>query len=552
MVRRILFGIGTLLLLIAAVGLVQAEFGGEVQDDQADELALQGGVRQAEPPQRRSLFEGLAGMVDSVDDSQMTDEQRELWNDQKAQLKADYRDADNAWRNMKADMNNAIRQMNRQVRVPNRTPNVILITADGLGIADLGIYRRDLAAQFTDHEFSAPTIKTPVLDALAETGIRFSNYYAGAPTSIPANASLATGMHTGHVSVRGSQPVMPLAADDVTLAEVMWYGGFRTGYVGAWSLGEPGTAGVPTLQGFDYAFGYLEDDAARSFYPTTLWRNGERVEFIGHLDGGHTVDAQTLLTQDALAFLDQQVPNRPFFLQIDFALPMALADEPRDTAAYDDMDWPLEAKQYASMVTEMDRDIGRIMERLYNLGLDNNTLVVFAGDVAAAGQNNHWEFFDSNGPYDGLPGALSEGSLRAPLIMSWPRRVPENAVSTEPCSACDILPTLAAMTGTWKLPRSLGGQAILDGDSLVQAFTGAPMGDRLLYWEQHDGGFAQAVRVGPWKATRAGINQPISLYNLADDPGEKTNLAADHVKLVERLGELMDDAHVEVVAWPAR
>ncbi len=544
MATRGLFILGALLLLIAAVGLVQAEFGGANNNQAVQD--------EDQRPKPRTLFEGLSAMLDTIDDSELTDEQRDILNEQRAQLREEFRDADEQWRGVKAQLRTAIRQANRQVRVRNRQPNVLLITSDGLGIADLGIYRQDLAREFPNWEPPTADIKTPVLNALAETGVRFSNYYAGGTSSVPANAAFATGTHTGHLSIRGNDPVIPLETDAVTLAEVMWFGGYSTGYVGAWSLGEPGTSGIPNLQGFDYSFGSLGDIESQAYYPPNLWRNAEQVEFLGNAEGAFASDAQSLLTQDAIAFLSRQSLDRPFFLQIDFALPVAAANEPRDLSAYSEADWPEEAKQFAAMVTEMDEDIGRIMRRLYELGFDDNTLVVFAGDVSSRADAGVWEFFDSNGPYTGEPGTLSDGGLRAPLIISLPRAMPQDAVATAACGACDVLPTLAELTNCWKLPGSLGGPAVLDGNSLVPAFTAAPMGDRLLYWEHHDGGFAQAIRVGPWKGIRAGVNGPMALYNLTADPAETTNIAGEHAEIAQRLGKLMDDSHLENSVWPAR
>lgn len=545
MIMRRLLVVGAVVLLIVAVGIVKAAFWPAQQPG----LVHQGPEQQLPPGDKPSLFDGLSGMLDSVDESQMTDEQRRAFRAQKADLHDMYRDADNAWQNTKADMRAAIRDLNRQIRVRNRQPNVILITAAGVGLADVNLTRRELLVRANPANpviDDSRAVSTPYLDALARTGVRFSNYHVGATSSIPAQAAMETGLHPGHMLIRGTDPVTALPSGEVTLGEVMWYGGYRTGFVGNWELGPQGTPGMPTLQGYDYAFGALDAETSAEYYPAVLWRNGERVEFAGNVDNGQTLGVSNLLTQDALAFLDRQDRNRPFYLHVHFALPAAAANEHRDLGIYADRDWPLEAKQFAAQISEMDSDVGRILERLHMLGIDDNTLVVFAGDAPTARSASQGAFFKQDLPLHGEPGTLSEMTLRAPLFFSWPGRIPQDAVSLTPCAAWDLMPTLADLTGTIKVPR------VRDGISLVEAFHGAPMGDRLLYWERHDGGFAQAAQLGPWKATRAGVNAPLVLYNVTRDPGEATNIAADHPEIAQRLTQLMNQAHDEDPLWPAK
>src|SRR5829696_8159075 len=249
-----------------------------------------------------------------------------------------------------------------------RRPNIILIVADDLGRGDLGAYGQRF-------------IRTPNLDRMAREGVRFTDAYAPSPVCAPSRASFMTGQHQGHARVRGNMgrggERVPLRPEDVTVAEVLKGAGYRTGVVGKWGLGEPGTTGVPGRQGFDYFFGYLNQSHAHNYYPDYLWRNDARVELPR---GTYSHD---LFTREALDFIRREAA-RPFFLYLAYTLPHANNELTRKTgngmevpsdAPYSREPWTPQQRNYAAMVTRLDADVGRLLALLKELGLDDDTLV---------------------------------------------------------------------------------------------------------------------------------------------------------------------------------
>ncbi|HZB45046.1 MAG TPA: arylsulfatase [Pyrinomonadaceae bacterium] len=433
-----------------------------------------------------------------------------------------------------------------------RKPNVIFILADDLGYGDIGPYGQR-------------RIRTPHLDRLAREGVRFTDFYAASPVCAPSRASLMTGQHQGHTYIRGNStkvPVpgqsgaaarrLPLRPRDVTVAEVLKGAGYATGVVGKWGLGEPGTTGVPNSQGFDYFFGYLNQTHAHSHFPEYLWRNRERVE----LPKG--TYSQDLFTEEALGFIRRE-RARPFFLYLAYTLPHANNELTRRTgngmevpsdAPYTNEHWPQQQKNYAAMVTRMDADIGRLMALLKELGLDDDTVVLFSSDNGPQGRDEGGfdpDFFQSHGPFRGIKRALYEGGVRVPLVARWPGRIKAGEVSRVAWANYDLLPTLAALAGA-RAPRDI------DGVSMLSALLGR--GQRRerehLYWEFHEGEFAQAVRLGRWKAVRKGFDKRVELYDLDADTGETRDVAAGHPRVVRRVERIMKSERTESEFWPVQ
>jgi len=421
-----------------------------------------------------------------------------------------------------------------------RPPNVILIVADDLGWGDLGAYGQRL-------------IRTPNLDRMAREGLRFTDAYAASPVCAPSRASFMTGLHQGHARVRGNMgrggERVPLRPEDLTVAEVLKGAGYRTGVVGKWGLGEPGTTGVPGRQGFDYFFGYLNQNHAHNYYPDYLWRNDARVELPR---GTYSHD---LFTREALDFIRREAA-RPFFLYLAYTLPHANNELTRQTgngmeipsdAPYTRERWSPQQRNYAAMVTRLDADVGKVLVLLKELRLDGETLVVFTSDNGPQGRDEggyEQALFDSNGPFRGLKREVYEGGIRVPLIVRWPGRVRAGRTSAYPATLCDLLPTAAALSGA---PQA----AMTDGVSLLPLLLGgrAPRRESL-YWEFHEGGFAQAVRLGRWKAVRHGARGAVELYDLRADVGEMRDVATRHPALVRRAVEIMRREHVESEDWP--
>lgn len=422
-------------------------------------------------------------------------------------------------------------------------PNIVFIIADDLGYNDLGCYGQQ-------------RIQTPHLDQIAAEGTRFTQCYAGSSVCAPSRCCLMTGLHNGHGRVRDNIPHgIFLQPDDFTVAECLKQAGYRTGAVGKWALGNPGSWGVAIYQGFDYFYGHLSQDQAHDYYPDHLWENDRVVELSGNRGGQTNEYTHDLFTEKSLDFIRDNAQN-PFFLYLPYTIPhWSDYDDPSpDTqivpsdAPYTDRDWPQVEKNYAAMVTRMDRDVGRIMDLLKELGIDSNTIVFFTSDNGPSAERIHdVEFFDSNGVLRGVKRELYEGSIRVPMLVRWPEKVPAGQVSDQVWAFWDVLPTCAELAG---LPAPKG----IDGISMVPALLGQPQyaQHEYLYWDYAHvrGTFSQAVRAGDWKGVKNGPDAPIELYNLADDLSETTDVATKHPDTVARLMKYIDEAFVPSPDYP--
>ncbi|MBC7365841.1 MAG: arylsulfatase [Undibacterium sp.] len=406
-----------------------------------------------------------------------------------------------------------------------RPPNVVFILADDLGYGDIGAFGQKL-------------IRTPHLDRLATEGTKFTQAYAGATVCAPSRCSLLTGLHGGHAYIRGNRELKPegqtpMPAETFTLGHLMQRAGYATGITGKWGLGQPGSASVPNKMGFDYFYGYNCQLRAHEYYPDHLWRNDQVVP----LDG--KTYSHDLIADEALDFI-RRSKDHPFFLYAAFTLPHAKLQVP-DLAPYEKETWPADLKTLAAMITRLDRDVGRIMALLKDLGLDENTLVIFASDNGAAWRD---ELFAHSGALRGYKRDMYEGGLRSPSILRWPGHVKAGATSPQVWTFWDVLPTLAALTGQ---PAPAG----LDGISVLPAWLeGKPVAHPPLYFEFHERGFTQAARMGDFKAVRLGSKRPVELYDLATDPAEQTDLAASHPAEVKRFEEFLKIARVDSALWP--
>ena len=422
------------------------------------------------------------------------------------------------------------------------SPNIIFILADDLGYGDVGCYGQKV-------------IQTPHIDQIAAEGMRFTDHYAGSTVCAPSRCCLMTGLHTGHALVRGNANV-PLRPSDVTVAELLKSAGYATGIIGKWGLGEAGSTGIPNRQGFDYWFGYLNQKHAHNYYPTFLWRNQEKVPLDNEVQdvnppGGVATKrvqySHDLFAEEALAFVERNKSN-PFFLYLTFTIPHA-NNEAKDKGMevpslepYEGRDWPEPQKGHAAMITRMDRDIGRLMAQLKELGLDGKTLVMFASDNGPHKEGGgDPEFFNSSGPLRGYKRAVYEGGIRVPLIARWPGHV---------LAFWDFLPTCCELAGV-QPPEGI------DGISIVPTLLGGGRKQtehEYLYWEFHEQGKKQAVRMGDWKGVRLDVAKnpdgPIELYNLKDDIGEAKNVAARRPEIVAKIEEYMKAAHVPSEHWP--
>jgi arylsulfatase A-like enzyme len=415
--------------------------------------------------------------------------------------------------------------------------------ADDLGYHDLGCYGQQ-------------EIQTPRLDRLAASGIRFTDVYAGSSVCAPSRSSLMTGQHAGTTTIRGNFPAeggrpdmygtrrLPLPDGDVTVAEVLKQAGYVTGMAGKWGLGEPGTTGEPHRQGFDDFYGFLNQQHAHSYYPQFQWRNGERVDIPENRNGARGRYSHDLHTEFAFEFIRARAEEtQPFFLYLPYQIPHSRYEIP-SVEPYADRDWSDEAKVHAAMITLLDRDVGRLMDLLEELGLAERTLVFFTSDNGAA---QRWEgVFDSSHPLRGRKRDLYEGGIRVPMLVTGPG-VPAGVVSSAPWYHPDVLPTLAELAG---IPAAV--PAAVDGLSVAPALRGEiqpELGERPMYWEFHERGFDQAIRQGRWKAVRLNAG-PIELYNLENDLAEAHDLAAEHPEKVAELQQRMSEMRTPSRSWP--
>jgi arylsulfatase A-like enzyme len=429
---------------------------------------------------------------------------------------------------------------------PVERPNIVFILADDLGYGELGCYGQRL-------------IQTPRIDRMAAEGIRFTDCYAGCTVCAPSRCTLMTGLHTGHCRIRGNAQV-PLATEDVTVAKVLRQAGYATGIIGKWGLGQPGSSGVPNRQGFDYWFGYLDQVHAHNYYPDYLWRNEEKVLLPNVVEKGVAKKRVTyspeLFASEALEFVEHR-REQPFFLYLALTVPHANDEagkngmEVPDDKPYSDRDWPQVEKNKAAMITRMDADVGRLLDKLKALGLDERTIVFFTSDNGPHREGGvDPAFFHASGPLRGIKRDLYEGGIREPMIVRWPGRIAAGQVSDFVWAFWDFLPTAAELAGA-------AAPSNFDGISVVPAILGAsgktaPPPHEFLYWEFHEGGFKQAVRMGRWKSVRTKPGRALELYDLSNDIGETTNMAAKHPEVVAQIEAYLKRARTDSPNWPIK
>ena len=466
-------------------------------------------------------------------------------------------------------------------------PNIVLILADDLGYGEVGCYGQK-------------KIRTPNLDRMAAEGMRFLQFYAGAPVCAPSRCVLLTGKHLGHAAIRDNSEVQPegqwpLPAEEITIAELLKKRGYATAAIGKWGLGPPHSSGDPNAQGFDLFFGYNCQRHAHNHYPHWLYRNHEKVilnnpDFPAHQRFPSDLDprdpaaysrfsgqeyAPDRMVEEALQFIREN-RDRPFFLYFATTLTHLALQVPEDslkeylgrfpeTPYLGDRGYlPCLAPRatYAAMVSRLDRHVGMLIEEIKKLGLARNTLVLFTSDNGPThGRGGGPEdgvggsdsvFFESAGPFRGLKGSVFEGGIRVPMIAWWPEHVPAGTVSDHVAAFYDILPTVAELASVEVPPG-------VDGISFLPTLLGHPEKQRkhdYLVWEFYGYGGQQAVRFGRWKAVRQQCYKnpdgPLMLFNLESDPGEQADLAAQHPELVKQAENILQKEHSESPFWDFR
>lgn len=416
----------------------------------------------------------------------------------------------------------------------DRKPNVLIIYTDDQGTIDLNCY-------------GAEDLATPNLDALAGRGVRFTQMYAPSAICSSSRAGLMTGrapVRAGvpsNVSSAKGNPGMP--TEEVTIAEMLKAAGYATAHIGKWHLGyTPET--MPGGQGFDYTFGHMGgciDNYSHFFYwngPNRhdLWRNGKEVWH----DGEFFPD---LMVREAATFIEQD-RDKPFFLYWAINVPhYPLQGTAKWREHYKDLEMPRRA--YAEFVSTMDECVGRLLNKIDELGLRDDTLVIFQSDHGHSTESRAFFGGGNAGPYRGAKGCLFEGGLRVPSIVSLPGLIPAGEVRDQMATGCDWLPTIADLCDVPLPKQKLDGRSLKD----VIMSASAPTSHESFVWQLGSGDRAQWVaREGDWKllgnprdtSGKAPItaNDKLFLANLAVDKSEMKNLADKNPEVVDRLRQL--------------
>jgi arylsulfatase A len=438
----------------------------------------------------------------------------------------------------------------------SQKPNIIYIIADDLGYGDVGFNGQKI-------------ISTPNIDRLAAKGLVFTNHYSGTTVCAPSRSSLITGLHTGHTPIRGNYEIQPegqypLPDSINTLFKVMKKAGYATGAFGKWGLGYPGSEGDPMNQSVDVFYGYNCQRIGHNYYPYHLWSNEDSVVLNGNEGRGMEQYGPQLIHEHALAFIKNH-QEQPFFLYVPTIIPHAELVVPEEIMAqyrgkygeetpyvgvdegpsyklggYMSQEHPHAA--FAAMVELLDQQVGEIVSKLDELGLSENTLIVFTSDNGPHIEGGaDPEYFNSNGPFKGYKRDLYEGGIRVPMVAYWPGKI-QPGQSDHISAFWDVLPTFASLVGEEV-------RSPIDGISFLPTLLGEGEQKKhdYLYWEFVEQGGKQAARKGKWKAVRLGVkndsNAPMELYDLEKDPSEQNNLANENPEAVKEMEAIMKEAH---------
>lgn len=472
-------------------------------------------------------------------------------------------------------------------------PNIVFLLADDLGYGDLECYGQT-------------KIHTPNIDRLAKEGMRFTAHYAGNNVCAPSRCVLMTGKHPGHAYIRDNKQAkaiglpfdegqVPVPAGCLQLPLSLKRLGYTSGGFGKWGLGPMGSTGDPLKQGFDRFFGFNCQSIAHNYYPEHLWDNSRQItlnnpKFSAHqkLPAGADLKspetyarftgkdyAPDLISAEARKFVLAN-KDRPFFLYYPTTVPHLALQVPEDSLAEYAGKFPEEPyagqrgylphrtplAAYAAMVTRMDREVGRIVDLVKEQGLEDRTIFIFTSDNGPLYDKlggTDTEFFNSAAGLRGRKGGFYEGGFREPCIARWKGHIAAGTTSDRVTGFEDWLPTLLELVGA-KDATPAG----LDGISFAPTLLGHAQSPRpFLYRESTGYGGQQCIRVGDWKAFRKGLRpagraskgakppaSPIELYNLATDPTEAHDVAAEHPEIVAKLAILMKKQHVKTDLWP--
>lgn len=442
---------------------------------------------------------------------------------------------------------------------PKKTlPNIIYILADDLGYGDLSCMGQS-------------KFQTPNIDQMAEDGLLFTQHYSGSSVCAPSRSSLMTGLHTGHTQIRGNKEIRPegqepLRGEWVTLAETLQEVGYTTGAFGKWGLGFPGSEGDPLNQGFDVFYGFNCQRLGHHYYPHHLWDNDLKVileENVGTQMGCY---APSIIHDKTLEFIEDN-KDEPFFCYVPSIIPHAELYAPElymekyrgkllPELEYEGIDegpnyrqgpygsQPESHAAFAAMIDLLDVQVGEIRAKVKELGLAENTIIIFTSDNGPHREGGaDPDFFNSYGELRGTKRDLYEGGIRVPMVAYWPGKIAPGQTTNHISAFWDMYPTFADMTGA-KTPTKVDGLSMLP----TLLGEGEQKQHEYLYWEFHEKGGRIALRKGDWKAVRYNVStkpeSQVELYNLSEDMGEKRNVASSHPEIANDLAQLIKKARV--------
>ena len=426
-------------------------------------------------------------------------------------------------------------------------PNILFLLADDLGYGELGCYGQEV-------------IKTPVLDDLAKQGMRFTDFYAGNPLCSPSRAVLMTGKHSGISSIRGNTGYYPehdrfgrvaLEKDDVTLGEMLRGAGYQTAWLGKWHLDDPGDLSTwAYMRGFDFAVQeqWGAGPGGIQYDEEMHWINGKQ-DSVYYNENDYDCKDE-FRTDIAIEYLENIDKEKPFFLFMSYRAPHANEKYIRNKELYAGKGWPEIERMHAAKITLLDKQIGRLLNKLEKMGELDHTLVFFTSDNGPHAELNHdHEFFDSNGALKGYKRDLYEGGIRVPAMVYWKGKIKPGTVSDYQGGGQDFMSTLAEVAGIEPPEQT-------NGVSLIPVLTGErPSSREFLNWEFHKYGsgennFRQAVRMGNMKGVRYGVSSETELYDLETDISESNNIADLHPELVEKMERIFMDERSDNIHYP--
>ena len=425
----------------------------------------------------------------------------------------------------------------------NKTPNVVYIIADDLGYADLSSYGQK-------------NWQTPNIDSLAKQGMLFTDHYAGSTVCAPSRTSLMTGMDQGHAVIRGNG-VYQLSEADYTVAEVFKQAKYTTGMVGKSCVtGNTQDGQAPHIAGFDYFYGTLSHKTAHHHWPQYVFENAERIEIPGNKGKTGKVFIQNRYTEKALNFL-QENQEKPFFLLLSYSTPHADVDAPLEDVepylgefgkekAYKGGHYKQTKNikaNYAGMLSNLDKNVGKVIEKIKSLGLEENTIICLTSDNGPHVEGGyHYNIFDSNGVLRGGKRDLYEGGIRVPFLVKWPATIPAGSVSHHTSTFWDFLPTICELTGQ-ATPKDIQGISFLPTLENREQ-TQAPY----RYWE-YAARESVAIRQGNWKFVGLQMSknkgQKLELYNLENDISESKNIAKKHPEKMAEFQKILKNHRVD-------